>query len=692
MSAKEWSHQNEYEHLKEEIIALSNYKYVRIVLTSRVESGGKTKDELTAQRSELSMMHFQVGHLEGISEGVPENIDLSDEMRTLLKRPLYYGHIQYLLGQNKVPSNRYEALQAIYEGMSNQCIANGATESIRLFRKCMFEFLFPIIAYYGWKNKKLTDAGIDTACGEFAGQCCRKLISNHPETKGFHWLKYEMDIKEFMTSQEQLLADTGDQYVFSHQDYQDFLVAKYFLQRMDYMRSHLDEPFWSDKSIASNLRPNTYGNDILALIYQATSFHTNYIKYFRLVPDEVTPERIDQITPGHILWYNAAYQLSDLTGPAGFDYDNRDLDTDTLQVLRPLAEYVYEESLVGPQFGIQPITECNDLLKKHIAEILMKTCEIYRKNRNLERARQMTDAAEYVYRENPNKLPYIVEHNIAHIDLCDFRATGNRDCLTSSLERLLKCATGSEKILPQRYSCSMLSMLLISPQNVLKRTTEYQDFISRLLREKTNSIVLFAFWKAYDAIFNCDKFAEENDWTPRLYYVRQFLFLLAENRVQIFNSPDCAFTESDYFNLRRQNDLGRIKIYETPAGAAPIPAEGNLRLIRIALKIIAGYEQPIEKRYWITYLKGLVEYKLNNNKDAARDQFTKVLDAVQDIRTQLWIAYLNDDRQKLEAVHNKGREIAMRAIPKEINSYHLGEYYERDITALYHALQSQPAN
>ena len=318
----------------------------------------------------------------------------------------------------------------------------------------------------------------------------------------------------------------------------------------------------------------------------------------------------------------------------------------------------------------------------------MKSCEAYRTQGNLEKARQMIAAAQYVYQKEPAALPHIVEHNNAHLDLNElfYDKTEN---MSDALQKLLKCATRVDAIQPQRYSCSMLSMLLVSPQSILANRPEYQGFVASLPLGSDGSVILYAFWMAYDAIFNCDKFAEENNWSPRLYYVRQFLFFLAENRVQVFRHSDWPFAESDFFNLKRQHILQQITVRETENGVPPLPTEDNLQFIRIALKAIAGYE-----RDWIYYLSGLIEYKLNNDEAAAREQFHGALNKTPGyIRAQLWLAFLDRDIQKLAAVHKRGREVAQqRPVVQAINAYPQSEYYERDITSLYHALRMKLEN
>ena len=64
-------------------------------------------------------------------------------------------------------------------------------------------------------------------------------------------------------------------YYFVHQDYRDYLAAKYFLQRKDYMLANPDFAMWNDEGVINSLSLNTYSSDIMNLLYQAVSFSSS---------------------------------------------------------------------------------------------------------------------------------------------------------------------------------------------------------------------------------------------------------------------------------------------------------------------------------------------------------------------------------------------------------------------------------
>ena len=148
---------------------------------------------------------------------------------------------------------------------------------------------------------------------------------------------------------EQSKENSVNNWGFScHQDYRDFLVAKYFLQRKKYMWERPDDPQWQEADTLHSLSLNTYGTDIMHLIYQAVGFSeppqagedSNFVREFYR---DIDFSQQGGIYPGHILWYTTVYQLVDMCGLERISYGGENLAEDALRIFRPILEYVRNE-------------------------------------------------------------------------------------------------------------------------------------------------------------------------------------------------------------------------------------------------------------------------------------------------------------------------------------------------------------
>ena len=677
-----------YQHIVNEIAALANreeFQNTRLIVTTRIETtGSKTNVECQEQLNDLPMgkyaggANFRTCILSGISQDLPESDSLSEEMRELLRRPMYYKHFQ----NRPVPATRYSALKDMYGMLSEQSVENIATNASnrKQQRKCVFEVLLPVIAYHIWVGEE--DA-LNNSYSELVKGCTLRLIAkrfNYSSTNDA--LKFARtvctEVGELLEQQEQLLIIEDSQYIFSHQDYRDYLVAEYFLQRLDYLRpaqrkfmlGNADIKIWVD-----SLRLNTYSRDILKLIYQALSFEANYVGYFSI--DRELNYR--DLTPACILWYTTAYQLSDLKRLTGIAYQG-DLQEDTLAVLKPLVYYALKEAAhAGTPRCHKVLQELSSKLKFHLTEVLMKACELYRNKGEFVTALKITKAAKYVYNNRPRMMSSVINHNEAMIQLYDFMKSEHTKDLSSALKTLQKCAEGTTIIFPYRFSCTIYALLLVSPHPRLKKESAYETFVAALSEEKP--LPVRAFWAYYDAIF--DKRKQGEDWQPRLYSLRQFLFLLAENKVEAVLSPD--------FKLDAIEDLANEEATENlsirvPVSKSPLPTIDSLRLIGAFLKEIDGFDEG-----WMHYFNGLISYHIDADREKARSEFNLACESSKhkDIRAALWLAYLDGNQEQLHQIYRSEREKANRAgenANMKINSYHVGEYYERDIGRLYNAL------
>lgn len=677
-----------YQHIISEIAALANrstFRNVRLIVTSRIEfSDSKADRECQEQLNDLPMEEyaggavFQLCTLSGITVNLPKNISLSDEMQELLRRPMYYKHFH----NRSAPSTQYAALKDMYQTLSEQSIGNIATDFLyrKRLRKCVFEILLPIIAYHCWINRDSSKKALSKSYKEFVERCTLVLIADRFE---FPTANHAVDFakavcreaNDLLKQQEQILTVDNGQYIFYHQDYRDYLVAEYFIQRLTYLRGNHELDSYIDISTwVESLRLNMYGQDILKLIYQAIPFQTNYVGYFSGEQNLSS----EDITPACILWYTVIYQLSDLKSLVGAAYAG-DLQEDTLFLLRPLVDYVLEETALA---NISRRQNCDGVLptlsyklKFHLTEVLMKACELYRYKKDYSQVINITRAAKYVYKNHPQTMASAINHNIAMAHLYNFMESGDKKNLYTALKMLYKCAKGTVSVPPYRFSCNVFALLLVSPHPKLEKEQAYKKFVRTLPKDKASWA--HALWAYYDAIFDVRK--EGEDWLLRLYSVRQFLFLLAENKVEAILR--CGFNSNTLQNLAQQEALGNISFCK-PSSGHPIPTTGNLHLIKAFLKKISRFE-----RSWIHYLNGLVCYFVDVDTKKARLEFKQACD--EDARAALWLAYLDRDRKRLRQIYETEQanaEKKSRKADTKVNSYHAGRYFERDFGGLYRAL------
>lgn len=647
MRSRKLTRENVYQHIVNEIAALSNrkeFRNTRLIITSRIEAtGNKATSESQEQLNDLPTeeydgeVNFQICTLNGISLNLPESGSLSKEMRELLRRPMYYKHFL----NRTAPSTRYDALKDMYQVLSEQSIGNLGTCDLsrKRRRKCVFEILLPVIAYHFWADRDSSKKALRRSYKEFVEKCTLLLIadqftcSNVSEAVNFARAVCK-EADNLLKQQEQILTLSNGQYIFRHQDYRDYLVAEYFLQRLNY------------------LQPASNGCEL---------------------DDDV------DLTPACILWYTIAYQLSDLKGLTGVTYEGN-LQEDTLSVLKPLVDYALEETVhVGVRHrhvNNKILPTLSSKLKFHLTEVLMKACELYRNKGNYSRALEITKAAMCVYNNHPRTMASVINHNIAMVHLYTFMASGDAQELSNSLRTLRKCAEGSLTIPPYRYSCNVFALMLVSPHPKLKAQPAYEKFVTALSKE--TPLPIRAFWAYYDAIF--DERKQGEDWQLRLYSLRQLLFLLAENKVKAVLGAD--------FDLVTIENLANMAYdnITVPDPESPLPTADSLRLIRTLLKKFERFDEG-----WIHYLNGLICFYIDKNLEKAHHEFNLAYKSSdqKDLRSALWLAYLNRNRQKLHRIYKVGLENKKHGIENanmKITSYHVGEYYERDIGRLYRAL------
>lgn len=690
-----------YQRILREIHLLcdrESYPNIRMIVSSRAER----EDELKVQSEELSGVEqgvsFQHWRLNGVElpPNLEEKLNGLTNIPDFLRRPMYYLAVKEL---ETIPSTQFELLEVMYERLCKQGEANLYDEDYKICIRYIMKYFAPILAYKDWRNLPVKESQMADCYADY--KQWPPLISSAENTKGedttSDLIKEKINhvkpaaIGEYLAQTMQLLCFEDGQYYFVHQDYRDYLAAKYFLQRKDYMLANPDFAMWNDEGVINSLSLNTYSSDIMNLLYQAVSFSSSdeanrFCEIFQSqgIPDEKS------IQAGHILWYTTIYQLVDMAGIEKVSYGHGEsLSEDALNLMEPLLIYLHNNQLCESD---RERGKFNKQYYQNLIEIMMKCCELCRKTGQEDRGkdiiRDARDVLREQYGEKYDPMDSVVDYNEAKLVLNAYLREGQNDGSDDEYQRLrdaLEKLRNSACSRPFRYACNTLGALLVSPHPRIKDHMAYLDFRKEFLAGGKTAEVE-AFWLYYDAVFDERKTGE--DWIPRLYSLRQLLYLLGDNKVEL------CFKDGDNKNklintmvsgLLRHAERDRIS---KPIRETRIPSEDNLRLIKAFLKKIES-----AKVGWKYYLQALVEWKLEKDERAARDLLQNLADddLKGDARSALLLEFLNeniDNGQKcgrLSKVYHR-LEPKTYSYGSEIGSYCAAAYYQRDIGQLYKEL------
>ena len=668
-----------YAQIVTEINLLCNkveFPHVNVVVTTRAES--ENWDEIIA---DLKKTDFAKAKLNGIKNAVSDTAPLNG-MSGLLQRPMYYKHFR---DSTQLPKNQYYALKKMYSALCTQADENTISEKDKQVRACTFEFFVPIIAQHMAKEPKFSNTHFDSCYKEMRKRSTKLLIAKKYNLGGAEnaTMLVEQVISEafsFLSRQEQLLTAVSSRqtiYQFRHQDYRDFLATEFFLQRLESLSILIDEDIQGDGE-SFDLDLFRYNIETVRLIYQALDFEHKFVDHFSKANYQLNAKRM---SAEYLQWSYVAYQLSDLIKQAKVSYEA--IGKDTLNVLEPLTTYASYE--YGGVTQNKVLLNLNTESKAWIIKILMKSCEMNRRDWQFEKAYEIIKIAEYVISNETNEggmkseMRCEIDHYFAKVRLYQFMKTNNPSGMKSSLNILYECARGKGYSRPYRFSCTIVGMLLVSPQSYLAELDDYRAFLHELPSPPATT----AFWLLYSAIFY-EGIQLEKSITLN-YATRQLLFLLAENRVQI--SSD-VLKELDATALEFEHAKKRLVIEESYP--SPIfPTISNVVVIDKLLKSIEDINGS-----WKDYLLGLCEYFLSENDEAALRYFNAANQGSTngDPRAKLWIAALEGNQRGLEEIWKERKKMALMAKSKDtesIESYNVLEWFDRDITALYEALQGR---
>ena len=702
-----------FQQILAEIAAISDktqYPKVHVIVTSRTESDA----ERTAQLNSLPD-YFQQAQLCGLQEPINITVPIKDQVKKLLERPMYRQHIQSCIEKGRSPTTQYQVLKEMYSALAEQMLCNVQADERTYYFAYILEFLLPILAYQEWTNNRLTTEIVRSSCIDIITEWTPLISflasSNPAQGCGYQRILrniplipkdgYEKILKEirfypqhsdkiinYLKQQQVLFHFEKDSYVFQHQDYRDFLVAEYFVQRMYYMCEVPDSRCWDSELNIRSLQINTYGKYILKLVYEAVEFPEKFLQTF-LVHSKLKTLTSSDIFPGWILWYTVPYQLADMLHLVGISCtkeQEKRIKEDALKILRPLSEYAFKESRMVQQSGFRqtarPILALGDLLKQDLTEILMKVCELYREQEDYNGANRMIAAAKYLNQckqESKNLMFSAIYHNQAMVDFHIFQTRDDPKYLTEALTLLYRCAVGNEAVPPYRFSCSLMGLLLASPHPKLGARNEFQDFLSSNIGDDW---FVHAFWFYYSALFEERKKGET--WITRIYPLRQLLYLLADYKIEV-NLAALGGVPLEYVDIQNlYSDFSGGAIVEVGPRSS-IPTKENLQLIQLFLKEIEFLQVS-----WYDYMVGMIEYGVKGNQAAAKIAFQKMIDKAKtpqlaDTRSRLWKAFLDHDLVELERAHEDG--LAHTNSSVSVTSYDVRAYYELDITALYSELK-----
>lgn len=679
---------NLYRQIMSEINCLSNrelYPNVRIIVTSRIDRDNLLESQLS---SLPGFQHMVLGGVELLPEIqtflLKNKITLSPTMCELLKRPMYCWAVKDILDDRVLPSTQFQLLDQMYRRLCRQCLDNSSDPSQHPCLQYLTEYFVPILAYNDWRRASENEGSLKNQFDDFKKwipMIVRNTQNDHTDNDTIYDqlrpVEYNLSfISKYLSQTMQLLVyDENQTYVFCHQDYRDFLVAKYFLQRMEFMKQVPEFPMWRDENVVNTLRLNTYNTSIMHLIYQAVSFslspkteeESDFVQLFFWDIDW----KKTALLAGHVLWYTTVYQLVDMCGLEDVSYGGNDLDTDSLHIFNPLLSYMNEDM----QF-IQSTIHMSGRLLQNLIEILMKCCELYRSQKKLKEARDIIDATRHILSCNADdfSLKNVVDYNEAKIIFTKFleceKDNVKDEELRTALELLVHSTVDNNN--PLRYGCNTLAMLLVSPHPKIQSRTVFQSFRQKYLQGRCPEVC--AFWLYYDAIFY-DHRKEGEDWQPRIYSLRQLLYLLSDNKVGVNNLPAVRPKRLGLQNLKNLNDF----YISPPQTDSAFPPPENIFLIRWFLDEIRNIEGPHTE--WKHYMQGLSAlYQHPPDITEAKEELLKV--GNEDVRAQMLIAFLNKDLDQMQ-LHYQRLRPKSHNLPGDIGKYCVWAYYDRDIKKIH---------
>lgn len=670
-----------YHRIRDEINCLSKFPNVRIVVTSRIDRENLLQSQLSA------LQRFQHMVLGGVN--LPPELNnfllehktaLSPTMIELLKRPMYCWAVYDMLNDDPLPSTQFQLLERMYRRLCGQGEANIADQAQHPCLRYLMEYFVPILAYADWRGASLETELIQALYKDFLQWT--PMIEHNTGA-------YEYDIKDqlgpmtqnpslitkYLCETMQLLIWEDGNGSFCHQDYRDFLVAKYFFQRMEYAWQKPKSSLWKKEEVVNTLCLNTYSTSIMHLIYQAVSFS--------LPADEGEDSYFVQefcrsnnwgksgILAGHVLWYTTAYQLVDMRRLEDVSYGGKDLTTDALSVFAPLISYVQsEEASLGRTIHL------SGRLLQNLIEILMKCCELFRSQKNYQKARDITAAARHIlsYNIDTSFMGNVVDYNEAKVIFSAFLEYGTNDELSMALELLANSTTSHNA--PFRFACNTLAMLLTSPHPQLQSNPLFLSFRQAYLKGRCPEVC--AFWLYYNALFDPRKAGE--DWQPRIYSLRQLLYLLSDHKVCV---TGLTAAHLEYCSIQDIQNRYRSCIVQPQTDSCFLPVE-NILLIRRFLAEIRDVEG--KSTQWKHYMQGLSAlYSQPPDIASAKAELTKA--GEQDVRAQMLLAFLDKDPEKLHLCYQRLRP-KQHIYPEDIGKYCVWAYYDRDITKIYNDLRA----
>ena len=682
---------NLYQQIISEINCLSNrevYSNVRVIVTSRIDRDNLLESQLSSLPGFQHMILGGVELLPEIQTFLRKNaITLSPTMRELLKRPMYCWAAMDMINSSDLPATQFQLLDYMYRRLCRQCLDNCADLSQHSCLQYLTEYFLPILAYNNWRKASVNEGSLRNQYEDFKkwipmivcdmqnndvdDDTIRDQIRPAEENLSFAF--------QYLSQTVQLLfCDEKHTYFFCHQDYRDFLVAKYFLQRLNFMKQMPESKLWTDEKVVNTLRLNTYSTSIMHLIYQAVSFslppnggeNATFVTYFLWDIDwtETT------LLSGHVLWFTTVYQLVDMRGIEDVSYGGSDLNTDTLHIFKPLLAYVEKDM----QF-IESTIRLSGRLLQNLIEILMKCCELYRSQKKIKEATDIVGATSHILLCNVDNfsLQNVVDYNEAKIIFTRFLECEedkvHDEELRTALELLVNSTANNDN--PIRYGCNTLAMLLVSPHPAIESHRVFQTFRQEYLQDRCPEVC--AFWLYYDALFH-DHRKDGEDWQPRMYSLRQLLYLLSDHKVCVNNLPA---VRPKCLSLQDLKNLKHFNI-SPPKTDDPLPPPENIALIRWFLDEIRHVGGSHTQ--WKHYMQGLCAlYQQPPDIQGAKAELLKTEHT--DVRAQMLLAFLNKDSERIQYHYQRLRPQSHN-LPDDIGKYCVWRYYDRDITKLYEYL------
>ena len=616
----------------EELIRIVKYekKGLSVVITAR--EAKKVTSVLT------NVNDMKILSLSGTDSKIAENIvekcenKLSlevSELRRLADIPLYALLLKDLPNQKiEEIRNKYSLLDWIYTQRSRQRLRN--EKHIAFHNKSIYLFYYyvalPYTAYsivmsedisnaysFGQKEVEAITKGLekDNLGMVLHNYFCKGDYIDHtyPEiTANDLRMLLENDEEKFITSD----YSEDPRYSFAHEEWRDYLVARYLHTVAEFLKLHHTDKDYSD--IMSMQLSFNVDEDISQMVLQSFGFDRSKenneeaaIKYFTLDTKNNDSEYFKNYIVGIICFLHIAFDLNEYTRwqvPKGENEENETLS----KIFQALYAYLLESKFIDHLNN--PASNLNKKLREedknrivlYVCEILSKVAEESRRNNQFKRdlnavnlAKKLDNDSDIILQQEAKLYLSVLESRILkrHIDKEEIpqsiRTMDDSKVFETGMNLLSKLARRGFHL-----SGNTSGLIKSFPAPVLVR----------YMGKKLKTDFCGAFEDYMGIIYSAGYVRRDIAYT-----VRQALSLLLKGYIRISEEND----------FDPENDISELDDLKTEICTPLFATELNEETLDFASKLIKKAEG--QKLDGLNYLRGLLKY-YRGEKEAAHAFFT----------------------------------------------------------------------